>query len=55
MSVNAVNLIREIRDRNYQITQPMTFEQRLEFIHKKAAEVEKRLNEKKSELAEEQE
>ena len=43
MSINAGNLIREIRDRNDGITKNMPFEKRLDFIRKKAREIRSRV------------
>jgi hypothetical protein len=37
--LNAVGMVRKIRDKNYQVTKNMTAAEKLDFIHKRAAMV----------------
>jgi hypothetical protein len=41
--LNAVGMVRKIRDKNYQITKNMTAAEKLDFIHKRAAAVNENL------------
>ncbi len=42
-SLNAVGMVRKIRDKNYQMTKNMTAAERLDFIHRRAAAVNENL------------
>jgi|APSaa5957512622_1039677.scaffolds.fasta_scaffold376270_1 hypothetical protein len=42
-NLNAVNMVRKIRDNNYQITKNMSTAEKLEYIHKRATVVNEKL------------